>query len=190
MKNTLECRAENPAIPDAGQEIELPKSLINKMSQISREEPELLYYSPQEIEKLWKQQRIIVYPDVNEPEGFIFKIPIMKGWTEITGLYTLPSKRPRSLRQKSVAERMVKTCMDQCAPGERLITFTQIPGVARFAQKLGSQRIGYFDLPLRVLLASFLEKCATPARLWELLLGLPRERNVAVVMYTAPDKMP
>lgn len=185
MKNTLECRVENPAIPDAGQEIELPKSLINTMSQIFREEPELLYYSPQEIEKLWKQQRIIVYPDVNEPEGFISRIPIMKGWTEITGLYTFPSKR-----QKSVAERMVKTCMDQCAPGERLIAFTQIPGVARFMQKLGFQRIGYFDLPLRVLLASFLEKCATPARLWELLLVLPRERNVAVMLYTAPDQMP
>lgn len=164
----------------------LSEKIIMDISRISKESPDLYYYSPEEIQQLWQQGRILLRPNEIEPEGFVLKIPVIDGWSEITGLYVFPNKRQHTLRRKGITQSLWEACVERCAPGEHVLAYTHHAGMVRVGSRLGFKRVNYFEIPFRVQCALLLEKFRTRRRLLDFLISLPKEHKIAALLYSIP----
>lgn len=149
----------------------MTSSLAKHISQITRSEPRLLYYSPRDIQKNINNNRILTFDKKGKLAGFVFWHQF-NNWAEISAIYIKPEFRNKGYSRK-IFEDLYEKMKDK---NNKIVIFTSSPKIIGLLKKNNFKRVSFlslpFDIVIRIILhrtnpkrwLSYLELLKTPAR--------------------------
>lgn len=124
------------------------------ISEVSKKELGLLYYSAEELERIIAGDQAVVLEENNQLAAFGAWTFRNEGWVEAHTLYIAPEFRGKGYLRKIFAG-IYEKLRNQTA---KAFLFTQAPAVIRVANDYGFKRSSFFSLPRGVLLKIILRR--------------------------------
>lgn len=135
---------------------------VGAISEITRKNPNLIYYLPEEIERFLKAGQGLVIKEGDQVAAFGFW-SIYCSWTELHTIYVASSFRGRGYTRRvldSFAEQLKRR-----GRINKIFIFTRVPAMARIAEERGLKPVSYWRLPMGVWLAILIRSRLNPKKL-------------------------
>lgn len=124
------------------------KELAEMISEVSRRESTLLYYSPKELEAAIREDRGSVLIEGGKFIGCGFWSNRGDGWVEFDTMYVAPEFRGRGYSKKIMG--LMKEKAQQRLSGQNAFLFTQVPAMRKMVEGLGFLPVEFSELPRKL----------------------------------------
>lgn len=125
-----------------------PEKLAELISEISRRESTLLYYSPEELAAAIREDRGSVIMEDGKFIGCGFWSDRGDGWVEVDTMYVAPGFRGRGYALKLMY--LLKEKAQKRLVGKKALLFTQVPAIKSLVERLGFVPAKFSDLPAKL----------------------------------------
>lgn len=130
----------------------------NIISGITRIESRLIYYSPIEVAKALKEDRVVLIREAGKLAAFgIFDI--YGDWIELHTIYVMPEFRGRGYSHEVISG-LKQLDKYHHLGTKKIFMFSRAPQIIRIAQEYGFKSVSFWHLPMRLILKILIHRFA------------------------------